>query len=445
MIRPKSIHWSLQFWHMIMACVCIPCTIILAHHIYTQSILRKADHELSMELNTVLEQWVALPRRTAHQKYPKTSHEDTWFICWGTKGNYFAKSENAPAIPYPEGLSQSPFYTQSKGYRILYHFGPRKNTIYAVGIPYAPIEKQLNNGLMLFIAGGVVVAITAIVGGYFSNLRALKPLEDINKKATLISNGHYEQRIDSSQAKSELIGLCLILNKAFDHIDSTLEIQRQFTSNASHEIRTPISILLLELESIIGNDNLSKDELDNRLQHCVETAQKMEHLANSMLKIARLESGETSLRIVETRLDVFLKSSLQSLKPIVEKKSIELSYELPSVSAKVDSNALAQVMTNIISNAASHTQKGGSISVSIESVNDHALIVVSDTGSGIPAADLPHIFDRFYRADKARSADENRSGLGLAICQSIIHAHGGEINIASTEGEGTKVSIQLPS
>lgn len=427
-----------------MICLFIPVVVSYGYYVKKESTIKQVDHELSMELNTILEQWVALPsRRRAKQKLPSTSSTERWFICWGTRGNYFSKSPNAPEFTHPEELVISPTYQWKDGYRILYHYGPRKNTIYAVGTPASPIEQQINFNLYCFIGIGVAFASVGIIGGYISNKRVLTPLKDISAKATLISQGHYDQRINVSEVKDELVDLCTIINGAFEHIDNTISIQKKFTSNASHELRTPISILLLELESTV-RDDLSKEELHTRLNHCISTAEQMEHLANSMLKLTRLESGEIQLNKTSVDLKVELESMLGSLQSLTRNKAIELSYNLDDAKLNLDIESFKQVITNLVSNAVSHTPEGGLIHVELTNTETQSQVSVRDNGSGIPSQELPYIFDRFYRADKARSNTENRSGLGLAICQTIIHAHDGTISIDSTEGEGTTVTLSLP-
>lgn len=419
-------------------CILAPCLIFYAYHIKTVELKRKADFKLSREAVHLLTQQLA--ETDSPITLTKPEH---WYIIWEHDGDIAERSANAPALSTPPIPSDDLDKVWLDGSRVHFLLSPDQHSIIAVGLPKAPIDAKALRFTLALTSLFIVICPLIIYLSNRSAIRALKPIDDMTHIAGSIRDGDYKMRIDEQAAKVELKELAQILNQAFDHIDSTLDIQRQFTSNASHELRTPISILLLELESAIHND-LTKDELNTRLMHCIETAQKMEKLAGSMLKIARLESGELTLNKRETDLTLFLQASLQSLRPLTEKKGITLSDELQSCTAHIDTDALAQVITNLVSNAVSHTPEGGSIFVTLSSEGSCAIITLSDTGSGIPADDLSHVFDRFYRADKARASTENRSGLGLAICQSIILAHNGTIHVDSTEGKGTMVTLKLP-
>lgn len=408
--------------------------------------IAKADLELSIELNHLLSQWVALPKRAGND-HPEPSQEDHWFIAWGVGKNYFETSDNAPDLSFTNKLESTPLYTWENtpqgNYRVLYHYGPRRNTIYAVGTPAEPINDYIHNRFTLSIIFGITLGSIAIYGGYRSSKKALKPIDDISAKAALISQGHYDQRIDTSEVKTELVELSEILNNAFQHIDDTLEIQRKFTSDASHELRTPISILILELESALRKDR-SSEEYRERIETSLSAAKRLKDLANSLLEISQIESGEDQLEKQSTNIAELIQAVEQQMLLSAKEKGVQLHNNVGPHSIDLDSQKVTRVITNLLSNALIHTDEGGRITLESE-VEDGSLVLrVIDTGSGIPADELPYIFDRFYRADKARTSSQNRSGLGLAISQSIVHAHDGEITIVSTEAVGTKVTLTLP-
>lgn len=430
-----------------MICIFLPFFTAVLYQNDKKGAIASVDLELSNELNHLLGQWVALPKRSGND-HPETTHKDHWFIAWGVGKNYYEASDNAPDLPYTQTLESTPLYawesTAQGEYRVLYHHGPRRNTIYAVGIPAEPVQDYINDRLVLSIVFGFILGGFAIYGGYRSAKNALKPIDDISAKAAMISHGHYDQRIEVSEVKSELVELSEILNKAFQHINDTLEIQRKFTSDASHELRTPVSILILELESALRQER-SPEQYRERIESALTAAQRLNNLANSLLEISQIESGETQLEMQPVDIASLILSIEQQMQLSFQEKGLTIHNHVAPHSIDIDSQKISRVLTNLLSNALSHTEDGGSITLESEIADGSLIIQVDDTGSGIPADELPYIFDRFYRADKARTSSHNRSGLGLAICQSITHAHNGEITIDSTEGVGTKVTLKLPT
>ena len=429
-----------------MICMFMPVFTTLFYQSDKKSALLNADLELSNELNHLLAQWVALPKRAGND-HPEPTQEDNWFIAWGVGKNYYEASDNAPDLPYTNKLESTPHYTWESTpqgeYRVLYHHGPRRNTIYAVCIPAGPIHDYTNKRLSLSIVLCVILGGLAIHGGYRSAKKALKPIDDISAKASMISQGHYDQRIEISEVKTELVELSEILNNAFLHINDTLEIQRKFTSDASHELRTPISILILELESALRAER-SPEEYRERIEGALTAAKRLKNLANSLLEISQIESGETQLTKESTDIQQLTQTLAQQMQASLSEHDIQLQNKVSSQTLAIDPQKFIRVLTNLVANSISHTEAGGSITLESEISKQTLILSVIDSGSGIPVKELPYIFDRFYRADKARTSSQNRSGLGLAICQSIIHAHDGEITIESTEGVGTKVTLTLP-
>ena len=442
MIKINSINWTLQSWHIVMICIFMPVFTAIIYVKDKQAAINKADLELSSELNHILEQWVALPNRNPSEPVQFTQ-SDRWFISWGVGRRFHERSENAPDLDFPETLESSPLYKWEGDHRVLYHYGPRKRIIYAVGTPAAPILDEARNDLILGICAGALLGGFAIWGGYQSSKKALQPIEDFSQSAVKISQGKYDQRIDTTEIKTELKDLAVVLNGAFEHIEHSLGIQRKFTSDASHELRTPISIIILEMESALRSERTAEEYRD-RITSALEAANRMKNLANSLLTLARLESGEIPLHKKPIRLDDLLRETRSNMQPALDEASIKTSFHPIPVESSIDHERMTQVITNILSNAIHHTPEGGVITLSTYANSKNAVIEISDTGSGIAKKDLPYIFDRFYRADLSRSPTHKRTGLGLAICQSIVQAHGGTISASSREGKGTCVTIRLP-
>jgi heavy metal sensor kinase len=256
-----------------------------------------------------------------------------------------------------------------------------------------------------------------------------------------ISAGDLSQRINIAEAESELGQLAAVLNSTFARLEAAFAQQQQFTSDAAHELRTPVSVMLTQAQTALNRDRTAS-EYRETVEACQRAAQRMRRLIESLLALARLDAGQEVLK--RLRFD-FLKTvseCAELVKPIAEERGVKIFTRLESVGITGDSERLAQVVTNLLTNAVHYNQPDGEVCVKLESQNGMALLTVSDTGQGIAAEDWPRVFERFYRADKSRSTGGN--GLGLAISKAVVEAHGGTIEVRSEENVGTTFTVRLP-
>ncbi len=227
-----------------------------------------------------------------------------------------------------------------------------------------------------------------------------------------------------------------------------LDLMRKgFIANVSHELRTPISMLQGYSEAIVDGVAESEAEKKEMAKIIYDESLRMGRLVNELLDLARLEAGHFQLNVTETKMGDFLDKAVGKFRNHAREQEITLSYQgdlLPDFSLEIDPDRIEQVLTNLIDNAIRHTPKDGNVSVKVAVVEPYLKVSVKDTGVGISKEDLPFVFERFYKADKARTRGKAGTGLGLAIAQNIVQAHGGTIRVASEVGKGTTFSFTIP-
>ena len=294
----------------------------------------------------------------------------------------------------------------------------------------------------LKLAGfGGVILFFGLAGGWWLVARAIKPVEDISATAVKISAGDLSQRINVAEAESELGQLAFVLNSTFARLDAAFAQQKQFASDAAHELRTPVSVMLTQTQTALNRER-SPAEYRETLEACQRAAQRMRKLIGALLELARLDAGQEQMKRLKFDLSETARSCVELIRPIADEHSIKIHCELPALECVGDSERLAQVITNLLTNAIQYNKPGGEIRIGAQSRDGTAILTVSDTGVGIPAEDLPHVFKRFYRGDKSRTG--GNTGLGLAISKAIVEAHGGGIEVSSEEDAGSTFTVRLP-
>jgi heavy metal sensor kinase len=291
---------------------------------------------------------------------------------------------------------------------------------------------------------GAAVSLLGLAGGWWVSTRAIRPIEDISATATKIAAGDLSQRINAADTASELGRLAGVLNSTFARLEAAFANQARFTADASHELRTPVAVILSQTQSALSRER-SAAEYREALEACQRASQRMRHLTESLLALARLDAGQEEMQRQPLDLGAVANECVQLLRPLAAERGIQLICELPMTPCVGDSQRLAQVATNLLTNAIQFNRESGEVRISAQAQNGTAVLTVADIGQGIPPEDLPHIFERFYRVEKSRSRVQGRTGLGLAISKAIVQAHGGTIEVSSQVGVGTSFSVKLPA
>ena len=297
--------------------------------------------------------------------------------------------------------------------------------------------------LMLVIPLALVLA---TLGGYWLSGRALAPVAQITNDARRINATNLADRLAVPAADDELRELSETLNAMLGRIDRSVSQLRQFTADASHELRAPLALIYTAAEFSLRRER-PREDLVEALEKILRESRHTSSLVDSLLLLARADSGEDSLQApVSINVSSLCQDAADRAAELASAKGISVSTDLGSNSIVVDGDetALRRLLLILVDNAVKYTPAGGHVDVRLAVLGDDALIRISDTGIGIAAADLPHVFDRFWRADKVRSRATGGTGLGLAIARWIVNRHGGTIAVLSELGAGSTFTVTLP-
>ena len=364
--------------------------------------------------------------------YP--NHEITSY-----SSDFFASVNRFSQFPTP--ATKPPRMFNFDNYRETADVLPSGETIW-VGCSVLPELKELHRTALNLTAVGGLILVIGLAGGWWFVGSALRPISEISLTAVKISAGDLSQRINVAEAESELGQLAAVLNSTFARLEAAFAQQQQFTSDAAHELRTPVSVMLTQAQAALNRERTAP-EYRETVEACQRAAQRMRRLIESLLALARLDAGQEALKRLRFDFSKTISDCAELVKPIAEERGVKIFTTLEPVEITGDSERLAQVVTNLLTNAVYYNQPGGEVRVRLESQGGMAIFTVSDTGAGIPAEDLSRVFERFYRADKSRSTGGN--GLGLAISKAVVGAHGGTIEVSSAENVGTVFTVRLPA
>lgn len=378
--------------------------------------------------------------------FDQSNPKSFYFAVWSPLGRERLRSSNAPAelkIVSPVERAGGPqvrtygeyfesYLHHVNGYRIL------------AGRSIAPELADRRHFVLWLLAAGTIILAVGLCGSWWLAGRALRPVQKISAAASRISAGNLAERIDVAETDNELGQLANTLNSTFSRLESAFTQQKQFTADASHELRTPLAVMISEAQTTLARPR-TEGEYRETVEACLTTAQQMRRLTESLLELARYDSGQENIHRTPFDLADLTRDAAGLLKPLAAERNVRIESDLTAAPTTGDADRIRQVIINLISNAIYYNKPEGRVRVSSRHTTGEAIVVVEDNGMGIAAEDLPNIFKRFYRADKARSRASGNSGLGLAICKAIVDAHGGQLTVTSKPGEGTTFTLTLPA
>ena len=313
----------------------------------------------------------------------------------------------------------------------------------AVGRSTADIEEALDGLMRTLVIAGPLALVVAGAGGVFLAGRALRPVDQITRTAREIEENDLSRRIPV-ESKDELGRLASTLNQMIERMEKAFKRQRQFTGDASHELRTPLAVVQAE-STLALNKERSPDEYRRSLEVVSHESEHMSRVIDQLLTLARADSGKEQLAFEQLDLGELLANVVERAETLYSGKGLEFLLDRSGTAAvNGDWSELRQLLQNLLDNAARYSPDGGTVSLTLRKRDGVAVVVVADTGVGIPEEDIPHIFERFYRAAKARSRVEGGAGLGLAIAKQMVELHGGRIWVESEAGKGSRFSFTLP-
>jgi heavy metal sensor kinase len=290
-----------------------------------------------------------------------------------------------------------------------------------------------------------LVLILASGGGYWLSRRALAPVDQITRAAQDINSNNLAKRLDVPQSRDELQRLSQTLNSMLERLEGSFNRITQFTADASHELRTPLALMRTTTEVSLRTSQTVADYREAQ-QEVLGELEKTSSLVEKLMLLARADAGVETLQHAPINLAECLRDACKDGRILADAKQLAFKENIESSELIVegDLHALHRLFLILMDNAVKYTPSGGSITVGIKRSDDSAVAEIRDTGIGIAAEDVPHIFDRFYRADKARSREFGGVGLGLSIARWVAEAHRGSIEVQSAAGTGSVFRIRLP-
>lgn len=479
---PHSIRWRMQLWHGALLALVLAGFTITAWRLQWNDEMRRVDTELQQQVQTMLGIMHGSPNRPPHRRgenpfLPPLFDDDDrpprppgmrtpedlydWATQTGTASRYYkiwtgpeqrvedAAGLLAESVSIPEDLPASELtpltrdnFVRGRQAREVIETAQRQ-TILLAGRTLEPELEESRRLAWKLTALGTGVWLLAFFGGGWLTRRALHPIQNITSTATRISSGHLDERINVDEADSELGQLAGVLNDTFARLQQSFDQQAQFTADAAHELRTPISVLLSQTQLALARER-SPEEYRKTLEACQRSAKRMHALTESLLELAKLDASTGFARHQPIDLSTIARDCIEHLQPLADAHSIRFESDLKPSPVHGDENQLSQIFTNLLSNALHHSPDQSVIRICTGASDDQSYATITDKGPGIAAEHLPHLFDRFYRADTSRNRSQGGAGLGLAICQTIAKAHGGQMIVTSEVGHGSTFGLNLP-
>lgn len=353
-----------------------------------------------------------------------------------------------PETPFADELLQKAGSDQQNWFVYDFYFKPRHadNFYWVRGtVPlssaYAERDKILRQCALFF----PLLILLAALGGYWITKKAFRPVTRITEAAAQISSGSdLSKRIELEGADDEIDTLAKTFDGMFARLEDAFEAERQFTDDASHELRTPTSVIIAQAECGLQSPDLESKQ--QALKGVLQQAGKMSKLVNQLLQLSRADRHKESLHLEEFDLSELTEMVAEEAQGLAESKAVTLTAEIePGILVKADQTLMMRIWLNLLTNAVKYGRQQGQIWLTLKSDGKNAVGTVRDDGIGISAAELPKIWKRFYRVNTARSSgDDSGTGLGLAMVKWMVESHGGTVSAVSTLGAGSTFSFTIP-
>lgn len=464
----QSVRWRLLLWYALILLGLITGLCLLAYRLADNDRLSQIDREIRNFQGTFFRSLFAsrpLPKKDTPPSldeirdrlrdpgevsaFPPELHAlfeggsgGNYLAFWDSDGTPLFISANAPSDLKPPGLAKDETrYVLRDNYRE--HQKTNSSGFSSIiGREISAEQSDLLRFTVLLALGGGAVWLAGLGGGWWLTGRALKPIDTIGRTASRIAAGNLDERIEIANTDNELDRLGHVLNDTFDRLSTAIERQKRFTADASHELRTPVTIILSETQRALKRER-EPEQYREILGNCRTAAERMRALVESLLVLARQDLPGPEVSHVPCDLAEIANGVADLLQPLADEHSTKIERALSPAPVTGDPHSLAMVVQNLLSNALIHPPAGGVVRIATRAEGWGCFLEVSDKGPGIDPEHLPHLFDRFYRADSARDQTNGHSGLGLAITKTIVEGHGGKVEVKSVRGEGTTFRVEL--
>src|SRR6202047_2213752 len=458
-MRPLPIRIRLTAWYFVVLCLAFGAFSLLAFFEVRGSIHSAVDEGLrdrAADIGELLERrWSAEQVKRELTAAASVRGEDDILQIAETRGEWAYSSVSAvhyglqlahPAKP-SEKLRFSTVYSRRMPLRILngeLRIGDKAYDV-QIAAPMDDFYDAVNRFRLVLLFSVPVLVLVASAGGYWLSRKAVAPVGEIARAAQSISEHELSRRLPVLHTGDELQSLSETLNAMFVRLERAFKRVTQFTADASQELRTPIALMRTRTEVALRKQ---RSEADYR-ETIVRIHQELERtsaLIENLMTLARSDSGSEPLQVAPTNLNELFLEISETARLLAEGKSIRYDQQLPETPLCVSGNApsLRRLFLILIDNAVKYTPREGRISVVLDSSDGAAVTEIRDTGVGISPTDLPHIFERFYRADESRSRESGGTGLGLSISKWVGEAPRGKVSVVSKVAEGSVFRVQIP-
>ncbi|GHO49451.1 sensor histidine kinase [Ktedonospora formicarum] len=319
-------------------------------------------------------------------------------------------------------------------------------SVIQVGTSLSTLEETLNNVVYELMLVGPAVLLLGAFGSYLLACKAFKPIERLTSAARTITIGDLSQRVPVPRARDEVRRLALTFNEMIASLEAIFARQRRFTSDAAHELRTPVAAIRSMAEVALSErGELAGQDMMRTLRNITSESERLGALISDLLALARADEGQGHFEREPVRLDMLAQGVAATMEPLAQERDVQLQVDASEVvTTNGDEARLIQVVLNLVENALIYNQRGGSVMIEVRSEDERAILRVRDTGIGIAPEHLAHIFERFYRTDKARSRAAGGNGLGLSIVDWIVKMHQGKLDVQSEPEQGSTFSVSFP-
>jgi len=447
----RSIKFKLTLWYLIVLSILLVLFGAISYILLAYNLYQNLDNSLrtrAAEIGTNLNTQIGGMTLTVQQQLGEM------VLIYDYRGNVLLSS--GPVLD--SGIVQSVIQQTSAGTETIISTtttdGQRVH-LYAVSVSssqFSPIlvvgrsigetSQALDSFVQTLVIAVAVTLVLAGAGGLFLAWRAFKPVDEITRAAKGIEETDLSRRIEV-RSNDELGRLAATINEMIGRLEKAFERQRQFTADASHELRTPLSVIEAEATLALRRER-SPDEYQKSLVSVNEEVDYMSSILEKLLMLARADAGKEQMNFINVNLKDLITAIAPDIEMLANEKGLQFALSVEDgLVTKGDEIKLKQLFLNLLDNDIKYTAEG-KVSISLSQLDKNAVITISDTGMGIPPEHLPHIFERFYRVDKARSRSEHGTGLGLAIVKYIVDAHNGKIEVTSELGKGSTFTVTLP-
>jgi signal transduction histidine kinase len=373
---------------------------------------------------------------------------NTYFVVFDLKGNTGLRSELLPEIVDLPIKDEQIRYIYTDNLDLAIYDKPLKFNgdiigWVRVGRSLQPLIKTLGNLKLIILISTPLYILFASLGGWFLAQRALRPIDYITKTAREIRKGNLTQRLMLPRTEDEVGRLATTFDEMLDKLESSISKEKRFASDASHELRTPVSIISAQVEQTLSGNKRSERDYRQALKKILMESKKMSYIISQLLMFYRGDEGKYELNFEILDLNMIVEEVANEFKGIASDNGIEINFEVKEkVKIRADQTLITRLLINLIDNAIRYSKKDGKVNIVVFREKDFANIIVEDNGIGISKKDIPYIFDRFYRSDRSRTGQG--TGLGLSIVKWIVDMHKGEIKVESEINRGSRFIVKLP-